>query len=67
VFSRKPNPSYVAMPAFDEEAIRALVRDTLQATRGCRVEMILKDCHTIANDPRRPVRWVEIAREEAEQ
>jgi hypothetical protein len=67
VFSWKPNPSYVAMPAFDEEAIRALVRDTLQATRGCRVEMILKDCHTIANDPRRPVRWVEIAREEAEQ
>ncbi len=33
----------------------------------CRVEVIMKDNHTIGNDPRRVVRWVQIAREEAER
>jgi hypothetical protein len=28
--------------------------------------MIMKDNHTIGRDPRRVVRWVQIAREEAE-
>jgi hypothetical protein len=32
----------------------------------CRVEIIVKDNHTIANDLRRIIRWVEIAREESE-
>ena len=32
-----------------------------------RLELIMKDCHTIRNQPQRAVRWVEIAREEAER
>ena len=36
-------------------------------TRGCRVEVIMKDNHTIRNDPQRVIRWVRIAREEAER
>jgi hypothetical protein len=34
--------------------------------RGCRVEAIMKDNNTIQADPSRVVRWVRIAREEAE-
>ncbi len=66
IFSWKPSPSDLALPTFDEEHIRAYLRAAIRATRGCRVEIIMKDNHTIANDPRRVVRWVEIAREEAE-
>jgi len=29
--------------------------------------VIMKDNHTIRNDPRRAIRWVKIAREEAER
>jgi hypothetical protein len=69
IFSRKPRPADLAMPAFDEDLVRRDLRDTMQIARrhDCRLEVIMKDNHTIANDPRRVTRWVEIAREEAER
>jgi hypothetical protein len=68
IFSMKPNPAYLAMDSFDEDAIRADLREAIHTCRaqGCHMEVIMKDCHTIRNDPRRAVRWVQIAREEAE-
>ena len=66
IFSWKPRPADLASPHFDEDAVRAYVRDMLRTTRDCRVEVIMKDNHTIGNDPRRVVRWVEIVREESE-
>jgi hypothetical protein len=68
VFSLKPNPAHLAMDGFDEDMIRADLRETVRTCRahGCHLEMIMKDCHTIRNDPRRVVRWVQIAHEEAE-
>jgi hypothetical protein len=66
IFSMKPRPIDLAMTSFDEERIRNELRDALQKTRDCRVEVIMKDNHTIGNDPQRVVRWVQIAREEAE-
>ena len=67
IFSLKPNPSELAEPGFDEERIRAGLRRTFEATRDCRVEAIMKDNHTICRDPSRVIRWVRIAREEAER
>lgn len=66
IFSMKPNPADLAAPNFDEERIRQELRQALRHTRDCRVEIIMKDNHTIANDPTRVIRWVKIAREEAE-
>ena len=66
IFSMKPSPTDLAMTGFDEERIRTELRDALQKTRDCRVEVIMKDNNTIRNDPQRVVRWVQIAREEAE-
>ena len=66
IFSMKPSPTDLAMNSFDEELIRAKLRDALEKTRDCRVEVIMKDNHTIRDDPQRVVRWVQIAREEAE-
>ncbi|MEW6755255.1 MAG: hypothetical protein AB1505_30380 [Candidatus Latescibacterota bacterium] len=62
VFSRKPNPTLVSTRVFDEEAIRADLRRTLDVTRGCRVELIMKDVHTLDDEPARLPRWVELAR-----
>ncbi len=65
IFSMKPNPADLAMEGFDPERIRAVLRRDLEITRGCRVEVVMKDNHTIRRDPRRVVEWVRIAREEA--
>jgi hypothetical protein len=65
IYSWKPNPVDLAMDSFDEDNIRAKLREGLRITRDCRVEVIMKDTHTIRKDPRRVIRWVQIALEEA--
>jgi len=63
VFSRKPNPSLISTERFDETALRADLRQTLTTARNCRVELIMKDVHTLNNEPERLPRWVQLARE----
>jgi hypothetical protein len=67
IFSWKPRPSDLAMPSFDKESIRAEVCEGMRITRACRLEVIMKDNHTIGRDPSRVVRWVRIVREEGER
>jgi hypothetical protein len=67
VYSLKPSPALLAAERFDEEAIRRDVRDALAKARGCHLEIIMKDNHTIRHDPQRVVRWVQITREEVER
>ena len=66
VFSYKPSPTDVAVPSLDEAYIRGRLRHVLETAKanGNRVEMIMKDNHTVANRPQNIYRWVEIAREE---
>ena len=63
VYSRKPNPSLISTERFDEGVIRADLRRTLDVARGCRVELVMKDVHTLNNQPERLPRWVQLARE----
>jgi hypothetical protein len=63
VFSRKPNPSLICA-SFNEDAARADIASTLDAAKGCNVELIMKDTHTVQNEPWRLARWVCIAKEE---
>ena len=67
VYSRKAPPSLLALPRIDEEAVRADIRATLEAARGCILEIIMKDNHTLGGNPDNLVRWVRIAREEIAQ
>ena len=67
IFSRKPAPSHLAVAHMDEEVVRADLRRTLELTRRCIVELIMKDNHTLGGNPRNLVRWVQIAREEIER
>jgi hypothetical protein len=64
VFSRKPSPTLVSTERFDEDAIRADLRETLTLARDCELEIILKDVHHLCGQPMRLARWVELAREE---
>ena len=63
ILSWKPKPAMLCGD-FNEEAIRNYIREALAAARGCMMEIVLKDTHTIDNRPARMDRWLEIAREE---
>jgi hypothetical protein len=67
ILSMKPNPAAVSTPQIDEDSIRAGLRRSLEMTKGCVVELIMKDNHTIGGRPENVVRWCRIAREEAER
>lgn len=67
ILSYKPNPADLAMAHLDEDRIRRDIRKAYEITKGCRLEVIMKDNHTIMSDPTRVSRWVKIAREEADR
>jgi hypothetical protein len=65
VYSRKPNPALISTPHFDEDAIRDNFRTTMTLAKANNntVEFLMKDVHTLSNDPTRLTRWVELGRE----
>ncbi len=48
-------------------AIRTSLRRMTKSTRDCRVEVIMKDNHTIGNNPENVTRWCQIVGEEADR
>jgi len=67
VLSLKPNPAALAVPQIDEQAIRSSLRRALDVTRGCVVEIIMKDNHTIGRRPENVIQWCRIAKEESQR
>ena len=67
VYSYKPSPTELATGTLHEDRIRAGLRKVIESTRGCRVEIIMKDNNTLGNKPENVVRWCKIAQEEAER
>lgn len=63
IFCRKPSPAQISTAVWDEDALRADVRATVRAARGCPLEFAMKDVHTLADQPWRLGRWVALARE----
>jgi len=48
---------------FDREKIRRIVREAMEASKGCHVDITLKDVQTIEHEPWRLREWVQIVRE----
>jgi hypothetical protein len=65
VFSYKPNPAHLAVANLDEDLARESLRDVIRKTKGCRLEIIMKDNNTLGGNPQNAYRWVQIAKEEA--
>jgi len=63
VFSRKPNPAFLAWDTWKPEAVEQDLRDTHEkcSRYGCPVEFILKDISTVRYQPQRLWEWVDIA------
>jgi hypothetical protein len=63
VYSRKPNPAFLATDRFDSEKVRADLAETKETCEkhGCPLEFILKDISTVRYDPERLFEWARIA------
>ncbi len=67
IFSWKPNPAIIAGEFWEPEEARKMVRQALSLTRGCILEIVMKDTHTCRNQPQRMSQWVKIAKQEVEK
>ena len=63
IYSRKPSPNYIGVGDFVPEAYAAHIAETLNAARGCELEIIHRDIYTLNGDRTRPGRAIKIARE----
>jgi len=66
IFSYKPNPAIIGMEEWHEDLVRAQLGDVLEKTRGCVIEIIMKDLHTCRKQPWRMWEWVRVAMELAQ-
>jgi hypothetical protein len=67
IYSMKRNPAPLSSKGWDRDRVRKELREALAMTRGCRVEVVMKDNHTIGNSPESLLDWCKIAKEEAER
>ena len=67
VISWRPNPTHMVTYGFDAGKIRTILKEGLEAARGCRVHINLKDVYTLEGDVTRLERWMKIAREVADE
>jgi hypothetical protein len=63
VFSRKPNPAFLAVDTWDPDAVEQDLKATIDACarHGCPLELILKDVSTVRGRPQRLRDWADIA------
>jgi hypothetical protein len=68
VFSRKPNPAFLATTSFDPTMVRADLEKTREICHksGSPLEFILKDISTVKYQPDRLFQWARIAMEVAQ-
>jgi hypothetical protein len=61
VLAAKPNPAYVATPAFHPEPVEREITGYLDACKryGTTCEFVLKDISTIANNPSNLSQWAD--------
>ena len=67
IYSLKASPTALALPEIDKESIRKNIRNVLKLTKGCVLEIIMKDNHTIGKNPDNIRNWVEIVRNEVKK
>lgn len=63
VFSYKPNPAFLAGDRWRPDLVREELTAVLDKTRGCHVEIIMKDISTVCYQPQRLWEWQRIAME----
>jgi len=63
IYSMKPTPADLAVPEVDQDYIRKKMTREMEITRGCVLEVIMKDNHTLGKNPDNLLNWVKIMRQ----
>ena len=63
VFSWRPSPAEMICRGFDRERVRRIVSEAMEASRGCIVDITLKDVQTVRHHPEDLREWVRIVRD----
>ena len=63
VFSWRPNPTDMICCGFEPDHIRRVIRDGMEASKGCHVDITLKDVQTVGGKPELLKDWVRIVRD----
>jgi len=67
VFSYRPNPAIIGTENWDIEFLRNQLRDALEKTKDCVVEIIMVALHNCHNEPWRMWEWAKMAMQLAEE
>jgi len=67
VLSLKPSPAIFAVDDWDLDEARRQLVSSLEKTKGCSVEVIMKDISTCRNEPQRLWDWAKMAQEVTEE
>lgn len=67
IYSVKPSAVPISQPTWDSQQDRKLLKDILEKSRGCRVEIIHHEIATCYGKPNRLTQWFKNAKELAEQ
>lgn len=62
ILTWKPNPAYLAGEVFDEKAVENYMTQSLMDAKAGYPEIILRDTHSVRNDPERFKKFVQITR-----
>lgn len=63
VFSWRPNPSEMICCGFNPDYIHKVVKNAMEASKGCHVDIVLKDVQTVQHHPENLRKWVRIVRD----
>lgn len=62
IYSRKTPPTWLAVAHADEEAMEKGIENTVRLAGKGNLELIMKDTHTIANNPQNCIQYVRVCR-----
>lgn len=67
-YLRKPSPNLLGLnSSLDEDSVRAHFRKTVNAAKGCTLEIVQRDVYRIYNTPDKVRRYVELIRQECDR
>jgi len=67
ILSYRPSPTDMVGYGFDPERIRRILKQDLEASKHCHVDITLKDVETVESDPDRVRKWVTLTRQVIEE
>ncbi|MCL1830794.1 MAG: hypothetical protein FWG21_05115 [Oscillospiraceae bacterium] len=67
IASLKLSPTPLSTAIMEEDTVRADAKKAVQLSKDCVAEYIMKDNHTLGDNPNNIIRWVQIMREEIDK